>query len=70
MLSESTVGQRIAYYRKLKGLKQKELAELAGIQENYLDRIETGEKTVGILRLTRIAWALDVSLRELLGHGE
>lgn len=66
----NSVGQRIAYYRKLKGLTQKELAELVGIQDNYLSRIETGRKTARIPILMMIATALDMSLRELLGDGE
>jgi len=70
MLPERTVGQRIAYYRKQKGLRQKELAELAGIRTGYLSRIETEKQTGKISVLARIAWALGISLRELLGDGE
>jgi DNA-binding XRE family transcriptional regulator len=64
-----TVGRRIANYRKLKGLKQKELAALAGIRSGYLSRIETGKQAGKITVLARIAWALGVSLNELLGDG-
>ncbi len=66
----NSVGQRIAYYRKLLCLTQKELAELAGIQDNYLSRIETGKQPGKISILARIAWALGVSLKDLLGDGE
>ncbi len=66
----NSVGQRIAYYRKLKGLTQKELAKLAGIQDKYISRIETGKQAGKISVLARIAWALDISLRDLLGGGE
>jgi Helix-turn-helix. len=65
----STVGQRIAYHRKRKGIKQRELAALVGIRSERLNRIETGAGTAGIPRLARIAWALGVSLKELLGDG-
>ncbi len=66
----NSVGQRIAYYRKLKGLTQKELAELVGIQGKYISRIETGKQAGKISVLARIAWALGISLKELLGDGE
>jgi transcriptional regulator with XRE-family HTH domain len=64
-----TVGRRIANYRKVKGLTQQELAFRVGIQRGYLSRIETGKQAGKITSLARIAWALSVSLKELLGDG-
>ncbi|HWQ72006.1 MAG TPA: helix-turn-helix transcriptional regulator [Desulfitobacteriaceae bacterium] len=71
MLSRNnSFGKRIAYYRKLKGLTQKELALRAGIQTGYLSCIETGKQTGKISILARIAWALGISLEELIRDGE
>jgi Helix-turn-helix. len=66
----STVGQRIAYYREQKGLTQKELAALARIRTAGLCNIETGIRTARIPTLVIIASELGLSLRELLGDGE
>ncbi|HWQ71835.1 MAG TPA: helix-turn-helix transcriptional regulator [Desulfitobacteriaceae bacterium] len=68
--SKRNVGERIAYYRKLQGLTQKELGALAGVRQERLSNIETGMRVVPISRLARIAWALGVSLKELLGDTE
>ncbi len=35
-----TIGLRIAYYRKYRGLKQEALAELVGYSTSYLSRVE------------------------------
>jgi ribosome-binding protein aMBF1 (putative translation factor) len=43
---------------------------LVKIQAKHIDDIETGKKSTRISTLAKIAWALDVSLRELLGDGE
>jgi len=68
--SKRSVGERIAYYRKLQGLTQKELGALAGVRQERLSNIETGIKGVPLSRLARIAWALGMSLKDLLGDME
>ncbi len=60
---------KLAYYRELKGLKQKELAELADVRTSYVGNIECGVRDLegvsgGIL--LRLARALDVTIEELL----
>ncbi|MHB8125853.1 MAG: helix-turn-helix domain-containing protein [Desulfitobacteriaceae bacterium] len=71
MLSlNKSVDQRIAYYRNQKGLSQQELAALAGIRSQRLDDIETGKNKSRLNTLALLAWALDISLKELLEMGE
>lgn len=59
------LGQRIAYRRKKLGLRQVELAKLAGTKVKNISSIETGKHKPSILLLARIAVALDVSMEEL-----
>ncbi|HWR22955.1 MAG TPA: helix-turn-helix transcriptional regulator, partial [Feifaniaceae bacterium] len=35
------IGLKIAYYRKMNGMTQEQLAELAGISSGYLSQVET-----------------------------
>ena len=42
------VGLNIAYYRKLKGLSQIQLAEMTGISRTHMSRIETAECAVSL----------------------
>jgi transcriptional regulator with XRE-family HTH domain len=65
-----SVGKRITYYRKVKGLKQCELAEMIGMQKESLNRIETGRSNTILPTLVRIASVLGVTLEELLGKKE
>jgi len=62
------IGARIMYYRRLKGVRQIDLAMETGISEQYLSRIEHGEKSKGlsVYVLVAIATALDVKLEELI----
>ncbi len=61
------LGARIAYYRKLKGMTQLDLALAAEISEDYVSLIENG-KAPGLTIATgiRIADALGVELGDLV----
>ncbi len=58
--------------RTIKGLKQKELALLAGISVSYLSLIERGKRDPSLSTLKKIAGALNISLLTLffLGAGD
>lgn len=56
------IGERIKTIRENKGLKQIELAEMAGISNSYLSDIEKGRTTPSIRTLTRLAEALGVEV--------
>jgi len=62
------IGAKITYYRRLKGVRQIDLAMETGISEQYLSRIEHGEKSKGlsVYVLVAIAAALDVKLEDLI----
>ncbi len=53
------IGRRIAEIRKDKGLTQRQLGEMCGIQQGHIARIELGKYSVGLDTLSLIAEALD-----------
>ena len=64
-----SVGERIAFYRVRRGLTQSVLAGLVGRSEDWLSKIERGERQLRRLDvLTEVAKALRVSLPDLLGQ--
>lgn len=56
------IGAKIKSLRKKKGLKQIELAKMAGISNTYLSDIEKGRTEPSIKTLTKIANALGVEI--------
>ena len=64
------IGNRIAELRRIRGLNQDELAELATLSRISIARYETGKIEPGAQALGRIAAALDVSTDVLLGRTE
>lgn len=62
------IGAKIVYYRKIKNLRQEELAEKVSITPQYLSRIENGgySKNVSLSTLMKIAGALDVTMSQLM----
>jgi len=62
------MGAKIAYYRRLKQIKQIDLAYSVGISEQYLSRIERGRQTTGltVLTLFRLADILNVKIDDFL----
>lgn len=63
------VGERIREARKMMGLNQEELAELARLNRVTVAKYESGKVEPGAQALSRIADALDVTTDELLGRG-
>ncbi len=60
------IGARIKAARKTHELSQQAVADTAGINREYLSRVERGTENVSILTLVRIADALDTPVRDLL----
>jgi transcriptional regulator with XRE-family HTH domain len=52
------IGRRIAEIRKEKGMTQAQLAELCGLQQAHIARIENGKYSVGLDTLAQIADAM------------
>lgn len=62
------IGAKIVYYRKIRNLRQEELAEKVGITPQYLSRIENGgyTKSVSLSTLMKIAEKLGITMSELM----
>ncbi|WP_051234208.1 helix-turn-helix domain-containing protein [Butyrivibrio sp. NC3005] len=58
------VGQRIKYFRTLKGYSVNKLANLSGISQSYLRAIEIEKKNPTIQLLALLCEQLDISLKE------
>lgn len=65
----STIGEKVRFFRMLKGLKQIDVAEKLGIDVKTFQNIESGKTDVPISRLQQIAGVFEVELFELLGVG-
>ncbi len=61
------VCERIRYYRKKKGMEQKQLAQMLGITGNAVTNWENGRSRPDIQTLPRLCEILNVSLYELMG---
>ena len=67
MTDDMTAGQRVAFYRRRRGMSQEVLAGLVGKTAEWLRKIETNRAELDRLSVIRtIAKALDVSLAELI----
>lgn len=64
-----TIGERVAFYRRRRGLAQATLAGLVGRSEDWLSKIERGEREIRRIDvLVEVARALRVTLGDLLGE--
>jgi transcriptional regulator with XRE-family HTH domain len=64
-----SIGERVAFYRRRRGLSQVVLANLVGRTENWLSKIERGKREIRRLdMLMDLARALRVTLGDLLGE--
>ena len=61
-----SLGRQIAKFRKNRGLKQEELAEMVSLSTSYISAIERGVKNPTLENFIAIANVLKVSLDELL----
>lgn len=60
------LGLRIRELRTAKGWRQIDLAEEAGINENYISDLEIGKKEICLRTMQALAGAFDLTLAELL----
>ena len=60
------LGRRIRQLRKERGWRQIDLAEEAGIHENYVSDIENGRKEICLRTLQTIARTFDLSIADLM----
>ena len=59
-------GHNVQKYRKIQGLSQEKLAELAGVHRTYIGMIERAEKNITLCNMQKIAQALNVDIQDLL----
>jgi transcriptional regulator with XRE-family HTH domain len=65
--AELTIGERVAYYRRRRGLTQLALAGLVGRTASWMEKIESGRAQLDRVSVMReLAAALGVSLQDLL----
>lgn len=62
---QTQLGVRVRHIRRLKGLTQKEVAEVCGIERSYLSRLEKGEFKPQLDTIVLLAQGLRVTLSEL-----
>ena len=64
---DMTIGERVAFYRRRRGITQVALAGLVGRTESWIEKIEGGRSPLDRVSVIRdLARALDVSLHDLL----
>ena len=56
------VGKRIRYLRKIKGMRQKDIANRAGVNFQQINKYETAADRTSASRLYMICEALDITL--------
>lgn len=66
---KAQLGARIKELRKAQNITQEELVEIIGSDTNNLSRIENGKKFMSADKLTKIANALNVDVKELFDFG-
>lgn len=65
-----TIGDKIQYYRKQKGLSQEELGQLLTVSRQTVSQWETGQTSPTVDNLMRLKEVLGVSVDALLSSGE
>ena len=61
--------QKMREIREAKNLTQQEVAEIAGVHNSLISRLENGETAGSVKTLRKIAAALGVTVGELLEDG-
>ena len=64
------IGNNVRRLRRFKGLKQSELAELVGVEDKTISRIEVGGNYPSMDLLVRMAEALDSELTEFVNFSD
>ena len=69
MTDDMTIGQRVAFYRRRRGLSQEVLAGLVGKTVEWLRKVENNRAELDRLSVIRsLATALDITLGDIIGE--
>ena len=60
------LGNNIKSHRKLKGLRQLDLAIALDLSEDYICRVENGLKSISLRKLFQLADILEVKMKDLI----
>ena len=63
-----TFGRSVRRARKQLGIPQEALAEYAHLSRNYISDVERGVRNPGLVTIVRLARALKISPKDLLGE--
>ena len=58
------VGKRVKELRNNLGIRQEELADLAGLDRTYITSVECGKRNISIVNIEKLANALNITLSE------
>jgi len=64
-----SLGLRIRFLRKAKGLTLARVASATGLSTGFLSQVENGQTNISLSALYRVARALDTTAPELLAYG-
>lgn len=68
VMERMNVGERIRYFRHLRGLSQEQLALRAGINTAFLGHLERGLKSPTITTLEKLVKALEITFEDLFAE--
>lgn len=63
-------GKNVKIERIKKDYSQEDFAEILGVSQNYIARIETGKQNMSLIKIAELAWALNVEIEDLLTFKE
>lgn len=64
MNKDNTFGKKLRQIRKSKGLTQAKLAELAGVHEKHISKLELGTYMPSFITLDKVLKALDLTIED------
>lgn len=65
MIDNNDFGRKLQQIRKSKGLTQSRLAELAGVHEKHISKLELGTYRPSFATLVKVLNALDISIDDV-----